>query len=294
MLWLDPLGNQIVTSTNGASQVYFGRSQLVNGGITGLEAGVPWNVGYFAAAGVPTNSSTGDLGTLTFSQLATVLGVFGTTNSIFGGTFGTNVDTGQTTIDAQGNISHNSTNATLIRYGAYGTNGTPNVLSIYGTNQAVVVGPAATIYGNGSGLTNVNGNVFTDTNSVFAPIGQGAPNVAFGTTIRFVSPWGSTTAGATTEANVSVPSPQNCHIKNLYLRCNAGTSTNLVVSLYTNGVASNLLVSMNGTGSFQTASDTTHSVPVLAGTLLSFSFLGNNPTAPAASVVSTFSALMTP
>jgi len=131
---LDALGNVIMTYTNGATPVFMGKSVLVNGGVTGTEAGVPWTVGYFNVAGVPTNSATGDLGTVTFAQLATILGVFGVTNSIFGGTFGTNAQTGQTFIDAQGNISHTSTNATYIVYSLYGTNGAPTLLKIDGTN----------------------------------------------------------------------------------------------------------------------------------------------------------------
>lgn len=139
ILWMDNLGNVNITYTNGATQVYMGKSLLINGGITGTEAGVPWNIGYLAASGVLTNSSTGDLGTLSYAQLATVLGVFGTTNSIFGGTFGTNSQTGQTFIDAQGNISHTSTNSTYIVFNREGTNGSPPLLTINGTNGSVTI-----------------------------------------------------------------------------------------------------------------------------------------------------------
>lgn len=115
---------------------------------------------------------------------------------------------------------------------------------------------------------------------------QGA--TAFVTTTKFISPFGANTQVATTEANISQNMPFSCTWSNLYARFNSlGSGTNVVITVVTNGVASNLSISVNGLNGLTTANDTAHGVPVALGATVTFSILGTNPSVNANNVMVT-------
>ncbi len=77
---------------------------------------------------------------------------------------------------------------------------------------------------------------------------------------------------------------------NLYVKWVAlGLQTNMTLTLITNGVASNIAVSVNGTGANPTGVDTSHGVQIPDQCPASFRLVGNNPTVPSSAVILYFS-----
>lgn len=105
-------------------------------------------------------------------------------------------------------------------------------------------------------------------------------------TANYMRPSGGTQtgAGSTTESQVATSIFQQGYFTNLWWNQNGiGTSTNVTITLMTNGVASNLASTIVGTGSTVNGFDSTHGVPLTgASNNCSVRFTSTNPSVSAA------------
>lgn len=122
-----------------------------------------------------------------------------------------------------------------------------------------------------------NHPIFTGYTATTVPSGGWSVNQ----TVRYVPTIGSGGANGTEYLMQSVV-PITCTFTNMYVRESAlGANTNATWTLMTNGVASNMTCSTIGVGgsTIVQSSDTSHGVPIAAGTLVSVKVVGDNTSA---------------
>lgn len=167
------------------------------------------------------------------------------------------------------------------------------------------------IVGDGRGITNlVTSKIVAGSNVTITTNNSGASTETItiaasggGSTSTKVLTFGATTTQAnstkyygplgiqgTTEANVAMYLVSSLTLTNLGCRWSKiGANTNLTATVFTNGVASSITASGIGvSGVPVSASDTTHSVVIPAGCLVSISVLGNNATSESGGINSIF------
>ncbi len=156
---------------------------------------------------------------------------------------------------------------------------------VYGTNISGTIYPAnlATNSALANQVLTATSSTTAKWSSTLSTVVGAYLSVGYSSTVAYTPPNAGGSAGTSVEARASVPWLIPCTFTNLMIKVTAapGAGTNMVITLFTNGVASLLVATIVGNGSLARATNTTAGVFVDYGTSVSLEYKGNNTSASA-------------